>query len=81
MGITVRHCNLKVECHKKWDDLEAIRTEMYVRYCGECQSAVFHCTTQGQVDQHVLLKHCVAFERDDMRGAEQPHSALFATHP
>jgi uncharacterized protein (TIGR02996 family) len=46
-------------CPKTWDQLAAT-DDVSVRFCGECQQNVYHCTSIEEARNHVAEERCVS---------------------
>lgn len=57
-------CQFKFLCDKEWSDLRVIRETPGVRFCADCEKAVFLCTNYEDLRKHTAESHCVAVRTD-----------------
>ena len=65
---TIRNCKFAYRCDRKWEDLDRHyknnKTPLPddVRYCGECEKAVYKITDDKELIGAIKLNRCVAIE-------------------
>ncbi|MBK9494696.1 MAG: hypothetical protein IPO08_09145 [Xanthomonadales bacterium] len=58
--VSIERCGLVTPCRQSWAGLEPLKDQPYVRFCGQCQRAVFLSRNDAEFDKHVALGRCVA---------------------
>lgn len=62
--VSIERCGLVTPCQQKWDALEPLKDQADVRFCGQCQRAVFLARGDAEFDRHTALGRCVAVAHD-----------------
>ena len=65
---TVRNieCTFEFKCDKQWDDLET-QVASNIKFCNQCQTDVYLCKTQDELDHASSLGRCISIERVEVR--------------
>ena len=58
--VSIERCGLVTPCRQRWDALEALKDQPDVRFCGQCQRAVFLARDDIEFDSHAVLGRCIA---------------------
>lgn len=62
--VSIERCGLVAPCRQKWDALEPLKDQADVRFCAQCQRAVFLVRDDAEFDRHAALGRCVAVAHD-----------------
>jgi hypothetical protein len=66
----IRNCPWGYKCDKTWDTL-IVTDKEDIRFCDNCDKAVYVCRTKQELADSVLLNRCVSF----------PAHLLYASNP
>lgn len=58
--LTLRNCNFAFKCTAKWSSMEDVTLDGTVRFCLDCQKAVYYCQSDAELVSHIKLNRCVA---------------------
>lgn len=72
---TIRNCKFAYRCDRKWEELDRHYKNNKnplpddVRYCGECEKAVYKITDDKELIKAIKLNRCVAIEitKEDLK--------------
>ncbi|MEN9880341.1 MAG: hypothetical protein RIQ55_987 [Pseudomonadota bacterium] len=59
----IRNCQLKFECNKKWNDLQALEGQQNVRFCTHCLKEVHYIDDAWDLALALDKDWCVAVTR------------------
>ena len=51
-------------CMKRWDEL-AQTDDVNKRFCEQCDKPVYHADSMQELKEHLMKKHCIAFQLGD----------------
>lgn len=57
---TVGNCPIERPCSQTWDELEHDERYPRIGYCRHCDTNVFRCDNDDELDSHAALGRCVA---------------------
>ena len=65
---TIRNieCTFEFKCDKQWDELET-QIATNIKFCKQCQTDVYLCKTQEELDLARSLGRCISIERVEIR--------------
>lgn len=61
--VNLRNCKLAFRCKQKWEEMMPTRDDGTIRFCLDCMTEVFYCTTDQDLIDHIRSNHCIAFTR------------------